>query len=86
MPSNSMPCLQWNLQYEMYIIGISWPRLYANIHNWMCLQCTNNVFPFNQIEYDNDFVLACCIQPCNDLLSSDLIYNPFGSDLEEIDN
>ena len=41
---------------------------------------------FNQIEDDNDFVLACHIRPCNELLSSDLIYNPLGSDLEEINN
>ena len=58
----------------------------TNIHNWICVQCTSDLFPFNQIEDDNDFVLACCIQPCNELLSSDLIYNPFGSDREYIDN
>ena len=58
----------------------------TNIHNWMCVQYTSNLFPFNQIEDDNDFVLACCIQPCNELLSSDLIYDPFGSDREDIDN
>ena len=66
------------------LISADLDYMLTNIHNWMCIQCTSNLLPFNQIE--DDFVLACCIQPCNELLSSDLIYNPFGSDREDIDN
>ena len=82
-------CHVCNETYHMKCISLTSADLdymLTNIHNWMCIQCTSNLLPFNQIEDDNDFVLACCIQPCNELLSSDLIYNPFGSDREDIDN
>ena len=82
-------CHVCNETYHMKCISLvsaDLDYMLTNIHNWMCIQCTSNLLPFNQIEDDNDFVLACCIQPCNELLSSDLIYNPFGSDREDIDN
>ena len=82
-------CHVCNETYHMKFISLAsadLDHMQTNIHNWMCVQCTSNLFPFNQIEDDNDFVLACCIQPCNELLSSDLIYNAFGSDREDTDN
>ena len=82
-------CHVCNKTYHMKCISLASADLdymLTNIHNRICVQCTSNLFPFNQIEDDNDFVLACCIQTCHELLSSDLIYNPFGSDREDIDN
>ena len=87
--SLKIACHVCNETYHMKCISLASSDLdymQTNSHNWMCLQCTSNTFPFNQIEDDNDFVLACHFQPCNELLSSDLIDNPFGSDPEEINN
>ena len=82
-------CHVCNEMYHMKCISLT-PAdhvyMQNNIHNWMCLHCTSSIFPFNQIEDDNDFLLACDIQRCHELLSSDLVYNPFGSELEEIHN
>ena len=87
--SITVTCHVCNETYLMKCISLASADLdcmQTKIHNWMCVQCTSNIFPFNLIEDDNDFVLTCHIQPCNELLSSDLIYNPLGSDLEEINN
>ena len=82
-------CHVCNEIYHMECISLTpadHVHMQNNIYNWMCLHCTSSIFSFNQIEDDNDFLLACDIQRCHELLPSDLVYNLFGSKLEEIHN
>ena len=50
-----------------------------NTENWLCSICLADIFPFNQIEDENEFINECQHKmkcTCS-LKISDLIYNPF---------
>ena len=53
--------------------------LLENREIWICLKCNTDIFPFNCIEEDIDFIEACQCSPQNELRTSTLIYNPFQS-------
>ena len=54
-----------------------------DIHNskcdWLCSNCLADIFPFNQIEDENEFIDECQLRMKASLKISDLIYNPFES-------
>ena len=51
----------------------------ANKENWICMKCNIDIFLFNNLEDDVDFVQACQKVLKNELLTSTLIYNHFQS-------
>ena len=53
--------------------------LLTNKEIWICLKCNTDIFPFNNIEEDVEFLQACQTSSQNELLTSTLIYNPFQS-------
>ena len=53
--------------------------LLTNKAIWICLKCNIDIFPFNNIDEDVDFLQACQTSSQNELLTSTLIYNPFQS-------
>ena len=48
-----------------------------NTENWLCSNCLADIFPFNQIEDENEFINECQHKMKCSLKISDLIYNPF---------
>ena len=50
-----------------------------NRENWMCGVCTREIFPFNNIEDEHVFHKATQMSSRNELIVSNLIYNPLES-------
>ena len=70
--------------YEYYHMNcISWKgickMIHSNKYNWLCSNCLADIFPFNQIEDENELIDGCQLNTKNSLKISDLIYNPFKS-------
>ena len=75
--------------YHMKCISLSTADhdcMRRNLHNWICLQCISSIFPFNHIEDNNEFIDMSSTTHNNELIMSDLIYNPFDLNAEELDN
>ena len=77
--------VQCRIFYEYYYMRcISLGRnMQDDIHNskcdWLCSNCLAGIFPFNQIEDENEFIDECQLRMKGSLKISDLIYNPFES-------
>ena len=53
--------------------------IHNNKYDWLCSNCLTDIFPFNQIEDENEFIDECQLRMKASLKHSDLIYNPFES-------
>ena len=75
-------CRSCGEYYHMKCISLE-RNMQADIHNskcdWLCSNCLADIFPFNQIEDENEFIDECQLRMKASLEISDLIYNPFES-------
>ena len=80
--SYSLKCCNCIQIYHMKCITLKAEEhncLSANKDAWICIKCNMDIFPFNSIEEDVEFIQTCKTTPHNELRTSTLIYNPFQS-------
>ena len=71
--------------YEYYHMKCTYleRNMQDDIHNskcdWLCSNWLADIFPFNQIEYENEFIDECQLRMKDSLKISGLIYNRFES-------
>ena len=80
--AKGIQCYYCENTYHMKCISLETDyisQLKENHENWLCGSCITDIFPFNKLENEDDFRQAILMKLENELIISNLIYNPHES-------